>query len=75
MKIPDDESRLALAFLGAVVLVSAGILGWIVVSAFAGGATPWTGAAPNPAKLLSSWHSPSESSVSPTSASRRCSTR
>lgn len=36
MKIPDDESRLALAFLGAVVLVSAGILGWIVVSAFAG---------------------------------------
>ena len=31
MKIPDDESRLALAFLGALVLVSAGILGWIVV--------------------------------------------
>ena len=36
MKIPDDESRLALAFLGALVQLSAGILGWIVVSAFAG---------------------------------------
>jgi hypothetical protein len=36
MSEPDGENRLALAFLGALVLVSAGILGWIVVSAFAG---------------------------------------
>ena len=36
MNRPDDEHRLALVLLGAVVLVSAGILGWIVVTAFAG---------------------------------------
>mgnify|MGYP003511657472 CR=1 FL=1 len=36
MNPPDGENRLALVFLGAVVLVSAGILGWIVISAFAG---------------------------------------
>jgi hypothetical protein len=36
MTEPDGENRLALAFLGAVVLVSAGILGWIVITAFAG---------------------------------------
>ena len=36
MTTPDGEHRLALAFLGAMVLVSLGILGWIVITAFAG---------------------------------------
>lgn len=36
MRQPSRDERLALAFLGAVVLVSAGILGWIVISALTG---------------------------------------
>ena len=36
MTRPGGEHRLALVFLGAVVLVNAGILGWIVITAVAG---------------------------------------
>jgi preprotein translocase subunit Sss1 len=36
MRRPSGDERLALVFLGAVVLVSAGILGWIVISALTG---------------------------------------